>query len=795
VTTTAFLNAQLIDNRITLLYRDEAGVLKQKSVAPEWISYHPAKVEDTPTAPIFAKHRDVLGVKQEGDYIRVRWRGKWERRDSCKKLRESGKIPVLEGDLNPIKRLIADKGLGIAKPRRLYFDIETDSRANFAKARQGESRVLSWAAIDEDGNEFTDVLEEWSDEAEKRLLLAFWKLAEKYDQLIAWAGRHGTDTYDFVVMEQRSKRMGASPKDYGRWLWLDHHDVFERMNKNAAESGAEKQSLKLQDVGMELLGWGKDEFAGNRTYEAWLDNGSYKSRAELIKYNLQDVRVMVGIEEKSGYIGVFQALCEACSIFPSTYSLFPTVQMDGFMLRLGAERNMHFATKWYDKEEDDFVKEQFEGAYVLHPTRSGIVEDVHVGDFASMYPSMIISWNMSPETKLGYFTPENQPPNSCRCPATGVCFSNVTQGILAFAVAEMLRLRKFWKDKQASFPPGTPEAVDASRRSMAYKVAANSFYGAMGNKYARYFDKAIAESVSTTGGWLIQNTIEQGATERWGIEAIAGDTDSTFVVGTTREHFVEFVDWCNKEFYPKLIASVGVKVNKISFDNEKGYKRIVFLKKNDGTPASKKYVGVFSYYKGMAADENSKPEIKGIEWRRGDANAMARNMQWDIVQIFCKPHYQQLDLYTALVDKWKHHILEEPLSFDEVKISQSVTKPLDDYVQKVKKDGGLSAQPAHVRIAHLLKERGAEIGEGTRVEYFVKDNVNKIVLPAEDYDGECDRFYLWEQKVYSSAQRLLEAIHPGHDWKSIKKVRPKKERVIKQKAVTPIRRIRRVTAA
>lgn len=805
--TTAFVNGKIEGDRVALMYRDDKGVLKKKSVAADYVSYHPRNMTGELRRAL-SNHRTVLGMEDQGEFTRVRWRGRWERRDMLRKLRERD-YDVYEGDLSPLKRIMADYGLSVAAPRRLYFDIETDSRVNFRDSRAGRARVISWSAIDEHGNEYVAILEDWSDAAEKRLLQLFWKLAEQYDQLLAWSGRHGSDTYDFIVMELRSGHVGTMPPDMERWLWLDHHDVYERMNKNAAESGAEKQSLKLQVVAMQLLGRGKDDFDSSKSYEAWqwaFENGltfagmlKMPPRAEeeryqqqqdslcpLVRYNLKDVDLMIGIEEKTGYIGVFQALCEACGIFPNSYALYPTVQMDGFMLRLGAQRQYHFATKWYDKEEDDYVKEQFEGAYVLHPTVAGIVEDVHVGDFASMYPSIIMSWNMSPETKLGIFALDNQPPDSARAPSTGVCFSTSKQGILAFAVSELLRLRKYWKKQVEKFPPGSAEAIDANRRSNAYKVAANSFFGALGNKYSRYFDEEIAESISTTGAWLSNNTLNQARTDTWKIDPIYGDTDAMMARGVSRERFAEFVYWCNNTFYPELVASVGVKDNTIFFENEKGYKRIVFIKNSKGKPAAKCYVGIYDYYKGATADESSKPEIKGLAWKRGDANLMARDLQWDIIEIFWRGDYLKAEPYLKVLDRWRSHIMNDPLTIDEVKVSQSISKPLEDYVQKEKKGGGLSAQPAHVRIAKLLKERGQEIGEGTRVEYYMADHATRDVRPAEDYQGDPDRHHLWEDKIFKTSQRLLEAIHPGHDWKSLQRTRPPKVRKSNARPKKPV---------
>jgi hypothetical protein len=109
-------------------------------------------------------------------------------------------------------------------------------------------------------------------------------------------------------------------------------------------------------------------------------------------------------------------------------------------------------------------------------------------------------------------------------------------------------------------------------------------------------------------------------------------------------------------------------------------------------------------------------------------------------------------------------------------------------VVRKKADGGESV-PAHVRVGNILKERGREVREGTRIEYVVTDGSTSpmTVIPAEDYTGaEADRFYLWENLVYPPTRALLEVAFPPadergipdpeHDWSRWAKVRPKRDR-------------------
>jgi hypothetical protein len=50
------------------------------------------------------------------------------------------------------------------------------------------------------------------------------------------------------------------------------------------------------------------------------------------------------------------------------------------------------------------------------------------------------------------------------------------------------------------------------------------------------------------------------------------------------------------------------------------------------------------------------------------------------------------------------------------------------------------------------------------------------VIPAEDFSGDFDRFYLWDTMIYPPTERLLAGAFPDHDWTSWGDVRPKKAR-------------------
>jgi DNA polymerase elongation subunit (family B) len=782
------LNAYLVnDHSIATVTRDETGRRVLRHVPAEWVAFFLGTDVDEDLRRQLRTSVYVSGVRDEkGGWVRVAFVNKVAREDFCLGRRSFVSqlgLKTYEADVSPVIRWMVDHDVKVAKPRRAYLDLETDSRVPFSKKEQ--MRVLCFAIEDEDETVQAGILEENTDRSEKQLLDRLWRALQPYDQVLAWNG----DGFDFPVLFARSADRGVDV-DARMWLWLDHLELYARMNKNASESAEEKRSMRLNDIAFAELKMGKEETPdfvverfgakglGALSWQLWEAGGDFSDALE--RYNYRDTDLLRRIEKKTGYVGVFDALCEACGIFGDTNGLNPTHQVDGFLFRLGKERGMHFATKsFYEGSE------KFKGAFVMEPKVNGIMRDVHVCDFKSLYPSIILTWNMSPETKRTGGAGASD--TISFSPLTNVYFSTVDEGILPEALREMIRLRKQWSDIKSQCAPGTPEWHDANRKSMAYKVAANSFYGVVGSPFSRFFDRQVAESCTQCGVWLIRKTIEMVEDQGW--SAIYGDTDSVFVTGCTEDEFRHFTEWCNENLYPELLQGVGCKENHIKLAYEKQFDRLVMT-------SAKRYIASYVHADGKRATKDSKPEIKGLEFKRGDTAILATNLQAEVIDLLVGGlHFNDLgpteDLahYHDALARVRSHVLTDTLPVEEIRISKQLTKPIREYVKKLKKDGNEAAQPAHVQVAKILEKRGEAVGEGTRIEYIVADGAAKPAknIPTSDYTGvEVDRYHLWENLVFPATERLLQAAFPTHDWDSWGKVRPKKERAARKTKQTAL---------
>ena len=486
---------------LVLLFRNEAGVLMKKTARAEHVAFFKSADITPHVQSSWDIDPRILAAVVQGDWIRVsfkpgywdrdrpnKWTGKlgmWVayREEVCKEWERKFKLLSYEGDVTPLRRYISDHGLEIARPRRCYLDLETDSRASFPMVKGGKSRILCWAIVAEDGQKFSGLLNHDDTLDEIRILTELWNVLERFDQVVAWNG----DGFDFPVLKARTKELQIPVKDVRRWTYLDQMLCFKRNNIMSSSSGDEKQSFRLEAIAQALLGEGKHDVDGSKTWEYWIAGGT--ERTKLLEYNIQDTDLLRRVEEKTGYLELHQTLCEVTRVFPDTKSLKPTQQVDGYMLRLGVEESYHFSTKWFG---DDKEVSQFAGAFVMDPVCDGIEHGVFVADFASLYPSIMITWNLSPDTRLTILEEGGiRDEHECFSPSNRLLTDNTHEGILCKALVSLMGLRAKWKKIKAGCHPGTPEAKDAERRTNAYKTAANSFYGVMGTPYSRYYDRDI----------------------------------------------------------------------------------------------------------------------------------------------------------------------------------------------------------------------------------------------------------------------------------------------------------------
>ena len=170
---------------------------------------------------------------------------------------------------------------------------------------------------------------------------------------------------------------------------------------------------------------------------------------------------------------------------------------------------------------EDKIKTPYPGGYVKEPI-IGLHRNVVSFDLNSLYPSLIMQYNMSPETIANGETTNldvdsilNNPSivnnNGKAVAANGQYFNINKLGVLPKIIndlyTERVDIKKSMLDSQRELQKVNKndkqdlyrierDITIAENRQMAIKILLNSLYGALGNRYFRFFDQRIAEGIT-----------------------------------------------------------------------------------------------------------------------------------------------------------------------------------------------------------------------------------------------------------------------------------------------------------
>ena len=312
-----------------------------------------------------------------------------------------------------------------------------------------------------------------------------------------------------------------------------------------------------------------------------------KDFQKFIDYNIQDVEIVDALEDKLGLIDL--SLTVAYDSKVNYDDIFSQVRVWDTLI---ANHLMQKGICVPPREE--FSKEtKYEGAYVKEPILGG--HDWIVSfDINSLYPHIIIQYNISPEKILGengqgvdvnrmidMKVPLNylKTEGACITP-NGAKFKTDSQGFLPEMMEKMYNDRVVFKQrmikakKEYQINPSKELAREIARChniQWSKKIALNSAYGAVGNQYFRYYDVRQASGITTAGQFIIRfiekkvneylNNILQTHDEYDYI--VASDTDSIYVrfgklvektcEGKSREQIIDFLGKvCDNKIEPYI---------------------------------------------------------------------------------------------------------------------------------------------------------------------------------------------------------------------------------------------------
>ena len=305
---------------------------------------------------------------------------------------------------------------------------------------------------------------------------------------------------------------------------LDYLQLYKRF------TFSEKSSYRLDAIGEYEVGEKKVEYEGtlNDLYENDLN--------KFVQYNLQDVKLVKKLDDKLDFIEIARGLAHLGHV-PYEDVFMSSRYLEGAILVYLKKQNIVAPNK--PPRPKKFSNDKFVGAYVQDPIK-GKHNWVYDLDITSMYPSCIMSLNISPETKigklegwspeefirgkkktysitndeklLGRFTEtelkgylENR---SIGIATNGVMYRTDKDGLLPALLRKWFDERvEYRKLSKKFFEDGDKEKSDYfDRRQYLQKVLLNSLYGVLGLPVFRFYDLDNAEAVTYTGQSLIKFT-------------------------------------------------------------------------------------------------------------------------------------------------------------------------------------------------------------------------------------------------------------------------------------------------
>ena len=580
--------------------------------------------------------------------------------------------------------------------------------------------------------------------------------------------------------------------DIGGVTQLDYLDLYKKFTYKAQES------YRLDYIAEVELGQKKLDHSEFDTFKDFYTKGWQK----FIEYNIVDVELVDRLEDKMKLIEL--ALTMAYDAKVNYNDVFYQVRMwDTIIYNYLKKRNIVIPPK-----NRTAKGEKYAGAYVKEPV-PGKYDWVVSFDLNSLYPHLIMQYNISPETLREtrhpsasverFLNQEVEITEDYATCANGAQYRKDVRGFLPELMDKMYSERVIFKKKMIQAKKDyekTPskalekEIARCNNIQMAKKISLNSAYGAIGNQYFRYYKLANAEAITLSGQvsirW-IENKMNQKINKILKTEevdyVIASDTDSIYLnLGPlvervyegrekTSDGVVTFLNKvCETQFEPFIESSYQELADYVNAYDQK----MVMARENIADrgiwTAKKRYILNVWDSEGVRYEE-PKLKMMGIEAVKSSTPAPCRQMIKDALKLMMSGTEDEVIDY---IDNCRKKFTSLPP--EDIAFPRSVSD-----VVKYKSNSTIYSKgtPIHVRGAllynHYIKENKLtnkysliQNGEKIKFCYLKKPNIihENIISFIQDFPKELnlDKYIDYDLQFEKSFLEPLKIILDSIGW-------------------------------
>ena len=582
--------------------------------------------------------------------------------------------------------------------------------------------------------------------------------------------------------------------DIGGLTTLDYLELYKKFTYKAQES------YRLDYIAQVELGQKKLDHSEFNTFKDFY-RGNWK---KFVDYNIIDVELVDRLEDKMKLIEL--AITMAYDAKANYADVFSQVRMwDTIIYNYLKKRNIVIPPK--ERSDKD---SKYAGAYVKEPI-PGKYDWVVSFDLNSLYPHLIMQYNISPETLLEERHPSatvdkilNEEltfelyKDNAVC-ANGAMYRKDVRGFLPELMEKIYKDRTVYKKKMLQAKQDyekTPtkalekEIARCNNIQMARKIQLNSAYGAIGNQYFRYYKLANAEAITLSGQVSIRwienrmngylNKLLQTEGEDY---VIASDTDSIYLnMGPLVDKFFSgksgdknsIVEILDKICQDKLEPFIEQSYTKLA-DYVQAYEQKMIMKRENIAErgiwtAKKRYILNVWNSEGVQYTE-PKLKMMGIEAVKSSTPAPCRQMIKDGLKLMMNGTEDDV---IKFIDNCRVEFKKLPP--EEIAFPRSVS---DVVKYRSHSNIYMKGTPIHCRGAllfnhyikeHKLTNKYSLINNGEKIKfiYLKKPNIiqENVISFIQDFPKELglDKYLDYDLQFEKSFVEPLKAILDAIGW-------------------------------